>query len=256
MLARAITLLEQISAAGGPVGVSALARKTAIPKTTAYRLLENLAHQDLLARRTGGYVIGPRMRSLVRLIHDRLSDDLRDLLRPYLVELHVRTGEVVTLGILDDAEMVILETIRGLRHAGMAAPADRTPAHCSAIGKLLMAKRADLPALRAAGVELTPCTTHTITDWTRLAAEFGRIRRHGVAVSHQEHILGVIDVAMPIVGRSGPIAGVALSRPIDVVTTHETHTTHREIVLAASAAIHTLRPPSRSGRRGRPSPGQ
>src|SRR5918992_1287716 len=189
MLGRAITLLEQISAMSAPVGVSALARKTSIPKTTTYRLLESLTEHDVLARGAGGYVLGPRMRKLARLIHDRLSDDLRDLLRPYLVELYARTEEVVTLGVLDGTEMVILETIRGLSHADMATPADRTPAHCSAIGKLLMAQQANLAAMRATGATLTPCTTHTIVDWTRLTAELGRIRRHGVAVSHQEHII-------------------------------------------------------------------
>jgi DNA-binding IclR family transcriptional regulator len=132
--------------------------------------------------------------------------------------------------------MVILETVRGLRHAGMAGPVSRTPAHCSAIGKLLMAHCADLEAMRATGMALTACTMHTITDWPRLAAELGRIRRQGVAVSHQEHVLGVIDIAMPIVGRRGPIAGVALSRTVDSAATQEAHAVHRQIVLAASAA--------------------
>ncbi len=254
MLARAITLLEEISAVNAPVGVSALARKTTIPKTTTYRLLEGLAQLDVLTRRTGGYVLGPRMRKLARLIHDRLSDDLRDLLRPYLVELYARTEEVVTLGILNGADMVILETVRGLRDADMATPPDRTPAHCSAIGKLLMAQHANLAEMRATGVKLVPCTTHTIADWTRLAAELGRIRRRGVAESHQEHVIDVIDVAMPVVGRGGPIAGVARSRRFKAAASHEAHVAHREIVLAASAAIRTLRPPERGARAGHPAP--
>jgi DNA-binding IclR family transcriptional regulator len=244
MLARAIRLLEQVSETGAPAGVSALARKTGIPKTTTYRLLENLAQQDLLIRQSGGYVIGTRMRKLGRLIHDRLSDDLLDLLRPYLVELYARTGEVVTLGVLDSADMVILETVRGLRHSGMAKPPDRTPAHCSAIGKLLMAN-ADLAAMGIAGAELTACTTHSISDWSRLAAELRRIHQRGVAISRQEHVIGVIDVAMPIIGRTGPIAGIALSRPIDAAANPKAYAAHRQILMAASAAIRTLRQPPR-----------
>lgn len=77
MLERAISLLEHISATNAPAGVSALSRTSGIPRTTTYRILENLARQDLLRRRAGGYVIGPRMRELVRLIHDRLPGRLR-----------------------------------------------------------------------------------------------------------------------------------------------------------------------------------
>jgi DNA-binding IclR family transcriptional regulator len=241
LLARAITVLEYIGSADTSVGVSVLARKTGIPKTTTYRMLENLARQDMLSRRPDGYVIGSRMRELANLVHDWLPGSVRDQLRPYLVELYTRTGQVVTLGVLDEAEMVTLETVCGLGHASLAAPASRTPAHCSAIGKLLMAHHADLTAMRAGGAGLNACTVHTITDWTRLAAELSRIRRQGVAISHQEHVLGVIEVAMPIVGRHGPIAGVALSRAVDARITQETYATHRQIILAASAALRTLR---------------
>jgi len=247
MLTRAITLLEQVGAASAPVGVSALARKTDIPKTTAYRILENLTRQALLSRREGGYVTGPRMRQLARLINGRLPGPVRDLLRPYLVELCVRTGEAVTLGVLDGTEMVIVETVRGLRHASLATPARRTPAHCSAIGKLLMAQHPDLAALRAADARLTPCTACTITDWARLSAQLSHIRQHGIAISNQEHVSGVIDIAMPVLGRRGPIAGISLSHAAGTAATQDTHTAHRQITAAASAALRALPPPPRCG---------
>jgi IclR family transcriptional regulator, KDG regulon repressor len=236
MLDRAVTLLEQVATASGPLGVSALARRTGMPKTSAFRLLATLSDLSLVDRAGNGYRPGQRMRHLVDLVHEQVPYDLRRLTMPYLIELYERTNDVVTLGVIDGNEMVILESIRGHRHATMTEPAERSPAHCSAIGKLLLARDPQATA-DALHETLRACTSRSILDRTALSAELARIRQTGIAFSDQEHVPGVIEVALPVIDRDGPVAGIARSRRAGTTFDVAGDAVHRQVAFAASTAV-------------------
>jgi DNA-binding IclR family transcriptional regulator len=229
---RAIVLLEEICEAAEPIGVSALARQTAIPKTTVFRLLRMLAAHDLVTSEPDGYLPGAAMRRLAGLIRPRMPYDLRAILASYLVELYERTGDMISLGVLEGDDMVVIMIIPGRRQRQMEVPGERTPAHCSAIGKLLLAYRAGYSP-----VTLHACTPLTVTSPDELIRQLDAIRRSGMAVVSEEHVAGVIDIAMPVTVAGQIVAGIARSRPHTQPPDERGNAAQRQITLAASAAI-------------------
>jgi DNA-binding IclR family transcriptional regulator len=229
---RAIVLLEKVCELAEPIGVSALARQTAIPKTTVFRLLRVLAALDLVTRQSAGYVPGTAMRRLASLIHPGMPYDMRNLLTPYLVELYERTGDMVSLGVIDGDDMVVILLIRGRGHRRMTVPAECTPAHCSAIGKLLLAYRTGY----SPGA-LPACTPQTVTSPTLLTRQLEVIRRSGMALASEEHVAGMIDIAMPVIVAHQIVAGIARSRPRTMRADERADAAQRQVALAASAAL-------------------
>ncbi len=236
MLGRAVSLMEHVAAAADPVGVSALARRTGMPKSSAFRLLTTLTALDMVDHTPNGYRPGPALRHLAGLLHEHLPFDLRRLAMPYLIELYERTGDAVTLGVLDHAEMVVLESIRNHRHSALAERPERSPAHSSAIGKLLLARDAAAPA-RAAPTGALDTRAGRAGEQRALSAEFARIRQTGIAFSGQQHPPGIHEVALPVLDRDGPVAAVARSRPAGVAFDVAGDVLHRQIALAISTAV-------------------
>jgi IclR family transcriptional regulator, KDG regulon repressor len=245
MFGRLLAIIDEVSLASGPLGVTALSRRTGIPKATTHRLLAVLQAHEMVTRQREGFELGPGVRRMARLAHDRSTMDLRHLLMPYLVELYELTGDVVTLGLLDGGSVVILETVRGHQHRNRVPILDRIPAHCSAIGKLLLAHRLSLAPPQ--DDRLPPCTARSVTSWTALTAELPEIRARGFVVSHGEFLPHVSEDAMLLVGREGVMAGLGRMRPTGPPDDAAV-AAHRRIASAASAALRRMVPMTGSGR--------
>jgi len=97
------------------------------------------------------------------------------------------------------------------------------PAHCTAIGKVLLASLAE-PELKAFlnTAELRPMTPRTITAIPNLEQELERVRVQGYAIDDEEFAQGLRCLAVPVqnftgnvvaaIGISGPVWRVSLDR--------------------------------------------
>jgi len=90
------------------------------------------------------------------------------------------------------------------------------PAHCTALGKVILASFNDDQLERfLARVELKPSTEKSITDMATLRREITDVRRIGVAHDEGEFDLEVRCVAVPVRDFTGQIAGaLGISGPI------------------------------------------
>ena len=89
------------------------------------------------------------------------------------------------------------------------------PLHCSAIGKLYLAL-APAPRRRRLlqSLELRRFTERTITDGARLDAELRQIRKEQVSFDREEYLVGVICMAVPVIGKNGELlAALAIQAP-------------------------------------------
>lgn len=130
--------------------------------------------------------------------------------------LHDATGETVSLGILEEGELLYLERIQTDDVLVLnLPPGRRVPAHSTALGKALLAagdqERVDV-LLRSGGlVRLTP---NTITSMAKLRRELEVIKRSGYAEDHEEFVVGFTCVAAVIRGpRKDPVAALSVSAP-------------------------------------------
>jgi IclR family pca regulon transcriptional regulator len=138
---------------------------------------------------------------------------LREHAHPYLDELRRETSFTANLAVLDGPEIVYVERARSFRRGqeeidlGLAR-GSRLPAHCTAMGKVLLA---NLPEREQSellsSMKLTQCGPNTITSKTALRVELRQVREEDFAVNDEELAQGLHAIAVPV--RSGSCEVVA-----------------------------------------------
>jgi IclR family transcriptional regulator, KDG regulon repressor len=197
-------------------GVTEIAKAMNIPKSSASAIMATLADQGLLQRmRSGRYRPGWRLFELSRVLLDTTEFCIQA--RKAMQELVERCGETTHLAILEGADVVPIEQMQAtpavqilLSHVGA-----RLPAHCSSIGKVLLASQAWPKVIDLLKEQdFVPFTPNTITDLETLASELEHVRKRGYAYDHEEVALGLCCVAAPIRDIEGHvIAAISLSIP-------------------------------------------
>lgn len=212
----AARVLKQFLSREPSIGVSELARRLDLGKSTVHRLLQSLAAEGLVEQdpTTGGYRLGLSVFELGEAVRSHL--DLHAACGPVLAGLREQTGESSQVGVLDGHEVVYVErlessyTLRLFTETGR-----RVPLHCTSSGKVLLAY---LPEARRrallAGYDFVALTPHTITDADALAAELAVVRRRGWADAVNEREVGVASVAAPVRDHTGSVvAAVSVGAP-------------------------------------------
>lgn len=194
------------------VGVSELARRAGLSKSTAFRLLTIMHRNGFIDRRGSGYRLGSGIYDLGNRVYEWQPGQLRDVAMPYIADLYAWCHETIQLGVLDDVNVLYVEKLYG--HHRVQSPSRvgaRIPAYRTALGKVLLSQ--DFGAVeRTIGEGLRAATANTITDDQRLRAELAGVRRAGVAFGNEELAAGLVCVAVPIVDRRGrTVAGLSVS---------------------------------------------
>jgi DNA-binding IclR family transcriptional regulator len=192
----------------GRLTLAQIVRRTGLPRSSAHRMLERLVQLRWLRRNGRDYELGMRLVELGSLaVH---QDRLVRAARPLLGELHRATGLVVHLGVLDGSDVVYLDKV-GDRVVG-ALPTrvgGRQPAHCSALGKAMLAYSDE------AEVDLqVRKTKYSISTSSQLVIELAKVRAHGVAFEREESLLGFGCVAAPIGSPGEAVAAVSVCGPM------------------------------------------
>ncbi len=165
--------------AASGIGVSELARRVNLSKSTAFRLLAMLERNGVVEKFGTQYRLGGRLHELGRDVYSPHHDRVRDLLIPFLGDLYERTHHTVHLAALHGTDVVYLAKLHGHRRPSCPSRiGGRVPAHATAVGKALLAHDADASE-RALSAELPAFTPTTLTQAAELSTELERIRRLG-----------------------------------------------------------------------------
>lgn len=201
-LVRGLKLMEAV--AGGTRDLRSLAGVSGLPRSTAHRLLSSLALQGYLRYSTaGGYQLGPKLIELGFAAHRQL--DITSAARPHLELLQGLTQETVNLAVLDGDQVLYVDKIAGSRGLQMVSYVGaRCPAHCTALGKVLMAGLPEPQWPDFIGV------SRAAAGAPEQLAEFieglRKVTAHGYALDLEENEPGVRCVAAPIHDGEGKIA--------------------------------------------------
>jgi len=219
-LERGLAILAAFTPDRPALGVSELARRLGLTRSTAHRYVTTLATLGYLLQDepTRKYRLGPRVLDLGFSMIGSL--ELREIAAPHLRRLTDITGHTSNLAIRDDTDVILIDRVRGrpgpyhhlefTLHVG-----SRIPAYCSATGKALLAfmPRPDLDQLLDR-VDLVQRGPRTVTSKTALLAELERVRRTGIATNDEELESALRSIAVPVRSRSGGIlAAVNIAIP-------------------------------------------
>jgi IclR family acetate operon transcriptional repressor len=215
--ARSFAILDHVAASRGPVDVLDIIASLKLPKATAYRLVDWFVTHGYLSREPGRkrLIVGPK---LTKLAFGALSSSMRNDMPHVVLQRLVHTlNETCNIGTLLNGEVVYLDRVEA-EHWPLRlhyTSGSRVPLHCSAIGKLFLALAAAPRRRRLLqSLELRRFTDNTVTDSARLDAELRQIRREQVSFDREEYLVGVICMAVPVIGKNGELlAALAIQAP-------------------------------------------
>ena len=213
-VAKALDILEFVCNSGTALDLHEIADALKLPNPTVYRLLQTLLEYGFIRqdRETRKYSPGLRIFELSQSVIAALQ--FTEVAREPLRRLSNEAQETIHLAVLDHTEVIYLQKHESVyRVALYSRVGRRAPAHCTGVGKLLLAY---LPEAERAAVlqqtTLQAMTENTITDGAALEEELAQIRHRGYSVDNMEHEEGVYCIACPIRDHTGEvIAAVSIT---------------------------------------------
>lgn len=211
----ALRLMTAFSTSERHLGVSELARRLQLGKSTTHRLLATLTKEGFVERAADGrYRLGIRLYELgSQVVH---GIEIREVAHPVLERLRGTTHHAVHMAVLDQTETVYLERFESEQTAAMFRRiGTRVPAHCTSSGKAILAhgKPEWLTTVLNAG--LPRIGPRTLTTPSALLDSLQRTRARGYATSVEESAPGVVSVGAPIFGAKGDVlAAVSVAGPL------------------------------------------
>jgi len=201
---RAFAVLDAL--VDGPLGVTEVAARAGVPKSTAARLLNALQTEGAVEQLPGDtrYRLGRRLAVLASGLRD--TRGLVAVARPTLVELADATGEATGLSVADGFTVHYVDQVDSPNPVQVRDwTGSRIPMHAVSSGQVFLAF---LPASALARFLASPLerfTPRTITDASALLERLREVRRDGCAWVREEFAEGITSVAAPIAAAGGEV---------------------------------------------------
>ncbi|MDR3435599.1 IclR family transcriptional regulator [Telmatospirillum sp.] len=217
---RAFSILEQFSGDERALGVTTIANRVGLHKSTCFGLLHTLQRLGYIQQdpETGHYSLGLKAFELGQAYIS--GQDLRDLTRPFLLQIVEKTMETVHLVVVEGRRAIYIDKVEA-PHAMIISSRIGQEAllHCTGVGKVLLAFMSEEDRKAVASEGLKRYTENTITEEGELADHLRRIRQNGYGIDDQERELGLRCVAAPIFNaRKQVIAAISVSGPSSRIT--------------------------------------
>jgi IclR family acetate operon transcriptional repressor len=214
---RAVAILEVVASDPGGITLAEISAQLGLHNSTVFHLIKTLATLGIVEQFPGTkqYRVGSR---LFMLAAGAMNENaMLTQATPILEALSRKTGEAAHLAVRSRHEIVVIArtAATGLLQLSGYNGATR-PAHCTAIGKVLMAEVA--PEMLDGLLEhfdFKRFTKNTITDRQTYKKELATIREKGVAYDDCEFDEDVKCIAVPVRDFAGRCPGaIGISGPI------------------------------------------
>ncbi|MBX6394322.1 MAG: IclR family transcriptional regulator [Alicyclobacillaceae bacterium] len=234
---RALDILLCFSSTEMELGLSDIAKRVGLHKSTVHRLLASLESRGFIRRNphTEKYRLGWSILELVSNMHQ--SGDLSTIVLPEMTRLRDLLDETISLYIRSGTERIRIQAVESHQPVRRVANiGQRLPLYVGASGKVLLAWS---PPEVLAEVLSDPRMPE---DFNR--AEFqqqlAQVRECGYAVSIEEREAGAAAVAAPVFDRDGQlVAALSVSGPVDRFTPEAT-ARFAEAVMKSAKVIHQM----------------
>jgi DNA-binding IclR family transcriptional regulator len=241
-VANAIRLTKAFSESEYEMGISALASRLGLAKSTVHRLATTLVEYDILEqnRESGKYRLGLALFELGTLVRRKM--DAASASHNEITQLAESTGETVQLALLDHLSVLYIRIRESKQAVRMSSSlGSRAPAHCTSVGKALLAHAPAELVSQVIENGLKRFTMNTITEPSALMEELASVRTRGYAVDDEEIEVGLRCVAAPIRDHSGHVvAAISVAAPVQRMTKKNIQATVPGVVAAAEAISRRL----------------
>jgi IclR family acetate operon transcriptional repressor len=244
---RVLAVLRSLGDYPRGVGLEQLARDVGVPKSSLHRALASLCRAGFAEHDArGSYRLGLELVRIAFAYYEQL--DRRQVVEPLLETLAARFGETAHYAELAGAEVVYLAKMtppgRGAQMTSIVG--GRNPAHCTGVGKALLAYELPDEAAVAAYVDvhgpLVRRTARTRSETATLAADFAVIRVRVYALHDEESEEGINCIAFPLfldqpAHPTGSVSVAALTHRTPLAQLDEAAAEMRTLIESALGAV-------------------
>jgi IclR family transcriptional regulator, KDG regulon repressor len=214
-LSKVTDILDCFSNTDRELSVTEIARRTAMPKSTAHRIIDSMRHCGLLEQNATRerYRLGIKLFEYGTTVLS--SMDLHRIAGPFIQALTRRTGESGHLCVFNGSHMMLVKrVVRIASNHNTLTEMEESACYATGVGKATLAFQSEAVLQRIIDAGLVPFTRNTITDPARLRTELARVHAHGYAIDDCEHDADVRCVAAPIRNSAGRVfAAISLTGP-------------------------------------------
>ena len=240
-VANSIRLLTSFSGEEDELGITTLATRLRLAKSTVHRLATTLTAAGFLEQsETGKYRLGVALFELGALVRRRM--DVANEARPKLRELLEKTGETVQLGIVDHFSVLYVYEMESRHAIRMAAAVGaRAPLHCTAVGKVLLAYQPPEYVKQVVAQGLKAHTPNSVTKREALIAMLADVAEREHAIDDEESEEGLRAIAAPVRNHTGNvIAALGVAAPVQRMTKKDMQTCVPSVIATAAAVSARL----------------
>lgn len=229
-----------LSALGdGPLGVTEVAERSGLPKSTAARMLATLVDEGAVEQVPGdtAYRLGPRLITLGGGFS--LTRSLAAIARPTLSSLADASGEAAGLGVPDGDLIHYIDQVDTV-HPVLVRDwtGVRAPLHAVSSGQVLLAFRTPAAIERYLERPMERFTPNTLVDPAAVRDRLREVRRRGYSWAIEEFDAGISSIAAPIADASGEvIAAVHVHGPSYRFPRPDQRAALAQIVVAGAATV-------------------
>ena len=190
----------------GPIGVTDVAERVGLPKSTAARMLASLVGEGAVEQLPGDtrYRLGPRIESLAT--GQTAARGLVAIARPHLAELAASLSEVAGLSVPEGDLIHYIDQVDSDHPVGVRDwTGSRLAMHGVSSGLAVLALRPPAEIERYLAGPLERFTERTMTDPDQLRARLQRILLDGFAWTNGEYTEDISSVAAAIADARGEV---------------------------------------------------
>jgi DNA-binding IclR family transcriptional regulator len=210
-----VRILKALGEHPGRLGLSDLADRVGLAKTTVHGLLRTLQEHGLVEQHldTDKYQLGPELLQLGNSYLD--LNELRSRSLAWSELLATRVGEAVRVGVPHgEGVLVVHHVFRPDASLQVLEVGALLPRHATALGKAVLAYLDEDTIEDAVSGGLPKLTGHTHVSPAAVRRELASVRESGYALEREEALLGEGGVAAPIFDRrTEAIGAVGVAGP-------------------------------------------
>jgi IclR family acetate operon transcriptional repressor len=193
VIARAAEVLRALEKSRVGMSLAQLARETDLPRTTVHRIVNALEAQQLVQNAHDGIKLGPALARMAAAAHT----DFVTIARPAVEALGRRTRETVDVSVYRNLHAISVDQYASDQELRVvSAVGTAFPAHCTALGKAILAQLPDEFLLKAVSLNLEARTRQTLTTREALLEDIAQTQRRGYALDIEEHARGVCGIGV------------------------------------------------------------
>jgi DNA-binding IclR family transcriptional regulator len=234
---RAIPILQCFTAEKPHWTLAELSEQLDMTPSTIYRYIAALQDARLIERdeKRGGYQLGLAVVELAYIVLNQM--EVRKQALDEMEELRDEFDLLVNLAVLVEGDVLhVAHSVPKKWPRWYTTVGRRAVAHCTALGKTLLAYRPWEEVQQIiTQYGWRPYTPSSIQDFPRLQAELAEIRQQGYSIDNEERSVGTVCLAAPIRDYSGTvIAALSVTGKAQELTTEQRPRILAQVIEAAN----------------------